>query len=55
MYEEGIILIDHGIYIDGGGRANECIAALTELPDSTLTLVGVLLKSISLSIEVQLS
>lgn len=38
MYEEGLILIDHGIYIDGGGRGHECVAALTELPDSTLTL-----------------
>lgn len=47
MYEEGLILIDHGIYIDGGGRGNECVAALTELPDSTPDL-GVLLNAISL-------
>lgn len=34
--EEVIILTDHGIYIVQEG--NECIAALPELPNSTLTL-----------------
>lgn len=34
MYEEGIILIDHGIYIDGGG--GEMSALLHSLSYQTL-------------------
>lgn len=40
MCEEVIILTDHGIYIVQEG--NECITALAELPNSTLTLESLL-------------